>query len=74
MKTKIELSVTISKEEQKAIEEVENLLERLCNTFDEHNQCNLCPIHSICSQQINNDTTLSNILYHIRNSLKVEEE
>lgn len=74
MKTKFELSVTISKEEQEAIEKAENILETLCFTFDEHNQCDMCPIHSICTQKINGTATPHTLLYHIRNALKVEEE
>lgn len=74
MKTKIELSVTISKEEQKAIEKAENILETLCFTFNEHNQCDICPIHSICSQKLDGVATPHSLLYHIRNALKVEEE
>lgn len=74
MKTKFELSVTISKEEQEAIEKAENILETLCLTFDDHNQCNMCPIHSICFQKLNDVATPHSLLYHIRNTLKVEEE
>lgn len=74
MKTKFELSVTISKEEQEAIEKAENILETLCFTFDEHNQCDMCPIHSICYQKLNGISTPHSILYNIRNSLKIEGE
>ena len=74
MKTKFELSVTISKEEQETIEKAENILETLCFTFEEHNQCDMCPIHSICSQKLTGVSTPHSLLYHIRNALKVEEE
>ena len=74
MKTKFELSITISEEERKAIEKAENILETLCSTFAEYNQCDMCPIHSICSQKLNGVTTPHNLLYRIRNALKVEEE
>lgn len=74
MKTKFELSVTISEEERDIIEKAENILEEICFTFDEHNQCELCPMHSVCNQKLNNTTTPHNVLYHIRGSLKVEGE
>lgn len=74
MKTKFELSVTFSKEEREAIEKAEGILETLCFTFDEQNQCDICPIHSICSQQLNGVATPHSLLYHIRNAMKVEEE
>lgn len=74
MKTKFELSVTISEEEREIIEKAENILETLCFTFDEHNQCDICPIHSICHQKLNGVATPHSVLYHIRNALKVEEE
>lgn len=74
MKTKFELSVTISEEERDAIEKAESILEEICLTFDEHNQCELCPMHSVCSKVLNDTTTPHNVLYNIRNSLKVEGE
>ena len=74
MKTKLKLSITISEEERDIIEKAENILEEICFTFDEHNQCELCPMHSICIKVLNNTTTPQNVLYHIRNSLKVEGE
>ena len=74
MKTKLELSITISKEERDIIEKAESILQEICFTFDEHNQCELCPMHSICSQKINDPSTPHSILYNIRNSLKVEGE
>ena len=72
MKTKFELYIEISEEERDAIEKAENILEEICLTFDEHNQCELCPMHSICQQKLNGTATPHSILYHIRNSLKVE--
>ena len=74
MKTKLELSITISKEERDIIEKAENILEEICFTFDEHNQCELCPMHSICIKDLNKATTPQNVLYRIRNLIKVEEE
>lgn len=74
MKTKLELSITISEKERDIIEKAENILEEICFTFDEHNQCELCPMHSICNQQINGASTPQGILYNIRNALKVEGE
>lgn len=74
MKTKFELSVTISEEERDIIEKAENILEEICFTFDEHNQCELCPMHPICHTRLNNATTPQNVLYSIRNLLKVEGE
>lgn len=74
MKTKLELSVTVSKEEIKTIEKAETILQEICYTFYEHDQCTLCPMHSICTQTLNNITTPHNVLHHIRNSLKVEGE
>ena len=73
MKTKLELSVTISEEEINTIEKAETILQEICFTFDGHNQCELCPMYSICTKTLNDVTTPHNILYHIRNSLKVEE-
>ena len=74
MKTKFELSITISEEERDILERAENILEEICLTFDEHNQCELCPMHSVCSQKLNGVSTPHSILYNIRNSLKVEGE
>ena len=74
MKTKFELTVTISEEERDIIEKAENILEEICLTFDEHNQCELCPMHSVCIQKLNNVSTPHSILYNIRNALKVEGE
>lgn len=74
MKTKFELSVTISEEERDIIEKAETILQEICLIFDDHNQCELCPMHSICTQKLNNTSTPHTILYNIRNALKVEEE
>ena len=74
MKTKFELSIIISEEERDIIEKAENILEEICLTFDEHNQCELCPMHSVCSQKLNVVSTPHSILYNIRNSLEVEGE
>lgn len=74
MKTKFELSVTISEEERDIIEKAENILQEICLTFDEHNQCELCPMHSTCTQKLNHVSTPHSILYNIRNSLEVEGE
>ena len=74
MKTKFELSVTISKEEQDIIEKAETILQEICFTFDDHNQCELCPMYPICNQKLNGVSTPHSILYGIRNALKVEGE
>lgn len=74
MKTKFELTVTISEEERETIEKAENILQEICFTFDDHNQCELCPMHSICDQKLNNVSTPHSILYNIRNALKVGGE
>ena len=73
MKTKFELSVTISPEEQEILQKAEGILQEICFTFDENNQCKLCPMRSVCNKVLNNIATPDNILYHIRNALKVEE-
>ena len=52
MKTKFELSITISEEERDIIEKAENILQEICLTFYEHNQCELCPMHSVCNQKL----------------------
>ena len=74
MKTKFELSITISEEERDIIEKAENILQEICLTFYEHNQCELCPMHSVCNQKLKGITTPHGILYHVRNLLKVEGE
>lgn len=73
MKTKFELSVTISPKEREILQKAESILQKICLTFDEHNQCDICPMHTICHEKING-TTPHGILYHIHNALNVEEE
>ena len=74
MKTKFELSVTISPEEREILRKAESILEEICFTFDEHNQCGICPMHSICHEKLNGVSTPHGILYHIHtNALNVEE-
>jgi len=74
MKTKLELSITISPEEREILQKAESILEEICLTFDEHNQCDICPMHTICQEKLNFTSTPQNILYHICNTLDVEEE
>lgn len=75
MKTKFELSVSISKEEKEILEKAENILEKICFAFDECNQCDLCPMHTICHQKLVGLSTPHSILYHIHtDALNVEEE
>ena len=74
MKTKFELSVSISSEEAEILKKAENILEEICFTFDEHNQCNLCPMYAICNERLKGVSTPHNILYSIQNVLDIEEE
>ena len=75
MKTKFELSVTISPKEREILKKAEQILEEICLTFDEHNQCEVCPMHTICQEKLKGLSTPQSILYHIHtNALRVEEE
>ena len=74
MKTKFELSVTISPEEAKILEKAECILEKICHSFDEHSECDMCPMHAICHEKLKGGSTPNSILYHIQNVLDVEEE
>lgn len=75
MKTKFELSVTISPEEREVLRKAEGILEEICLTFDEHNQCDMCPMYTICQEKLKGTSTPHSILYHIHtNALNVEEE
>lgn len=75
MKTKFELSVTISPEEREILQKAESILQEICLTFDEHNQCEVCPMHTICQEKLKGVSTPHSILYHIHtNALNVEEE
>ena len=75
MKTKFELSVSISPEEQEILKKAEHILEEICLTFNEHNQCTICPMHAICNEKLKGVSTPHSILYHIYNkALTVEEE
>ena len=74
MKTKFELSVTISPEESKILQQAENILQDICLAFEERNQCEMCPMHTICHEQLKVTTTPHNILYHIQNALNIEGE
>lgn len=75
MKTKFELSVTISPEEREILKKAEQILEEICLTFEEQNQCELCPMHTICQEKLKGRSTPHSILYHIHtNALRVEEE
>lgn len=74
MKTKFELSVSISPEEKKILEKAESILENICHTFDERNQCDTCPMHAICYEKLKGVSTPHSILYNIQNALNVEED
>lgn len=75
MKTKLELSVSISPEEREILKKAESILEEICLTFNDHNQCKMCPMHAICSEKLKGVSTPHSILYHIHtNALNVEEE
>ena len=74
MKTKFELSVSISCEEHEILQKAQSILEEICLTFDEHNQCDICPMHTICQKTLNNTSTPQSVLYHICNALDIEEE
>lgn len=75
MKTKFEISVSISPEEQKILQKAEDILEKICLAFDEHNQCEMCPMHTICQEKLVGLATPHSILYHIHtNALNIEEE
>ena len=75
MKTKFELSVSISPEERGILQQAESILEQICFTFDEHNQCDRCPMHTICYEKLKSVSTPHSILYEIHTkALDVEEE
>lgn len=75
MKTKFELSVSISPEEREILRKAESILEEICLTFEEHNQCAICPMHAICQEKLRGTSTPHSVLYHIHtNALNVEEE
>lgn len=75
MKTKFELSITISPEELEILQKAESILEEICLTFDTHNQCDMCPMYTICQEKLKGTATPQSILYHIHtNALKVEKE
>ena len=74
MKTKYELSVSISPEEAKILQQAENILEGVCLAFEEYDQCVICPMHPICQEKLRGAFTPHSILYNIQKVLKVEEE
>lgn len=75
MKTKFELSVSISPEERAILQQAESILEQICFAFDEHDQCDRCPIYTICHEKLKGVSTLHSILYEIHTKvLDVEEE
>ena len=73
MKTKFNLSVTISPEEEDTLRQAETILEKVCHAFDEHNQCELCPLKSLCDR-LGNIMTPQGAIYAAANALIVEEE
>jgi hypothetical protein len=69
MKTKF--IVTISPEEEEILAGASGILREICTTFNGNNQCEMCPMRSICdilgyAPHIE--------LYHIVDALTVEEE
>lgn len=74
MKTKFELSVTISPEEAEILEKAENILQEICFAFDERNQCDMCPMYAICHEKLKGLSTPYSILCNIQNVLDVEKE
>lgn len=72
MKTKFELSVTISPEEDDILRQAESILEKICFAFDEHNQCELCPLKNPCNRLGN--MTPQGVVYAAINALTVEVE
>lgn len=74
MKTKFELSVSISPEEHEVLAEAGHILQDICFVFEEHGQCDMCPIHAICSKKLNGVSTPQSILYDVQKVLKVERE
>ena len=74
MKTKFNLSVSISLEEAEILEKAEGILEQICHVFNEHNECEMCPMHAICNEKLKGVSTPNTILYHIQNVLDVDEE
>lgn len=73
MKTKLELSVTISPKEEDILRQAETILEKVCQAFDNHEQCELCPLRNLC-ERIGNVMTPARVIYAAVNTLTVEEE
>lgn len=74
MKTKFELSVSISPEEHEILKKAESILQDICCAFDDRNQCDMCPMHTICYERLNEYNTPHTILYNIQNVLNIERE
>ena len=73
MKTKLELSITISPEEEDILRQAETILEKVCQAFNNHEQCELCPLKNLCNR-IDTIMTPSGVIYAAANALTVEEE
>lgn len=73
MKTKLELSITISPKEEHILRQAETILEKVCQAFDTHQQCELCPLKNLCDR-LGNIMTPQGVIYSAANSLIVEEE
>lgn len=73
MKTKFELAVTISPEEEDILRQAESILEKVCYAFDNHEQCELCPFKNLCNR-LDNTMTPQGVIYAAANALTVEEE
>lgn len=74
MKTELKLSVSISLEEAKILQQAYSILESICFTFNNHGECKICPMHAICNEKLNGVSTPHGILYHVQNVLDVKEE
>ena len=72
MKTKFELAVTISPKEEDILRQAKSILQNICSVFDEHNQCELCPLKNPCNRL--NNMTPQSVVYAATNALTVEEE
>lgn len=73
MKTKLELSVTISPEEENILRQAQTILEEICQAFANHQQCELCPLKNLCNR-LGSIMTPQGVIYAAANALTVEEE
>lgn len=73
MKTQLNLLVTINPEEEDTLRQAETILEKICQAFTEHNQCELCPLKNLCNR-LGTIMTPPGVVYAAANALTVEEE